>query len=43
VTYVGNCADAQLLAAEKLLSPDPAVVARVAGEAFFISKYLTPP
>lgn len=34
VTYGGNAADAHLLAAERLLGPDPA---GVAGEAFFIT------
>ena len=37
MTYVGNCADAHILAAEKLLSADPAVRDLVGGEAYFIS------
>lgn len=36
-TYVGNSTKAHLLAADRLLSANPAVVGPVAGEAFFVS------
>jgi sterol-4alpha-carboxylate 3-dehydrogenase (decarboxylating) len=37
MTYVGNSTQAHLLAAEKLLSPEPGVRNAVGGEAFFVT------
>ncbi|CDK28631.1 unnamed protein product [Kuraishia capsulata CBS 1993] len=36
-TYAGNVADAHILAAQKLLSPDPEVVKAVGGQTFFVT------